>query len=559
MPVFPFDNTKFLALTHMLDVLGRKNTDELHTEWSLQGFNPEEAYQNLCSQCHGPYLQGDGPVSLWIYPIPKNLRNSVFMINYTKERVINSITNGVQGTPMPPWGEVARGKQGEHATPVLNKEQIQILSDWLFEGLGANNIQPESEIMKWEYTPEDFIKELKRIPLDNFKDEKTPKQGAMLQLYPRGDQYLAAIEPMPVKGNNLTVEDIFDVVPYKDSTVDKKAYYIKKIYYTPENLAAGEALFNLNCAVCHGKEGDGSGNRAGSMTDAKPRMLTNLNWLETRDDLRLLRSIKYGVPGTSMIAWGDFTNALQRMQLVMYIRSLTEDPLKNDQLQQAIYQAFFENQETLEQARTLVHEKLDKYQSDYDKHQIARTEKSLHVDMTEGEVFKEYQIESTLRSHVQSYSDIDDSLLNLIDINKKEQQMYYMLGNRIITTLPEDKLFTDYLKMIALNENRFSLKDNVLTVNVLDVKKFNQLFDSIHLQVKKKMSDLIAQKEKMVKESTSSETPKELSELSSQISAVEKIKDDLIALDGQTKRQLAQEKQIVDQFNIQMKELGKKE
>ena len=29
MPVFPFDNTKFLALTHMLDVVGKKNRDEI--------------------------------------------------------------------------------------------------------------------------------------------------------------------------------------------------------------------------------------------------------------------------------------------------------------------------------------------------------------------------------------------------------------------------------------------------------------------------------------------------------------------------------------------------
>ena len=42
------------------------------------------------------------------------------------------------------------------------------------------------------------------------------------------------------------------------------------------------------------------------MQDAKPRMLTNLDWENSRDDLRLLRSIKYGVPGTAMVPWGDF-------------------------------------------------------------------------------------------------------------------------------------------------------------------------------------------------------------------------------------------------------------
>jgi hypothetical protein len=75
--------------------------------------------------------------------------------------------------------------------------------------------------------------------------------------------------------------------------------------------------------VCHGNEGDGSGTRGSTMQEAKPRMLTNLDWLRSHDDLRILRSIKYGVPGTSMTPWGDLTNSLQRLQLVMFIRSLT--------------------------------------------------------------------------------------------------------------------------------------------------------------------------------------------------------------------------------------------
>ena len=64
------------------------------------------------------------------------------------------------------------------------------------------------------------------------------------------------------------------------------------------------------------------------MKDAKPRMLTNREWLSSKDDLDLLRSIKYGVPGTAMTPWGDQTDPLQRLQLVIFIRSLTELPEK---------------------------------------------------------------------------------------------------------------------------------------------------------------------------------------------------------------------------------------
>ena len=63
MPVFPFDDTKFRALIHMLDVLGQRNRDQIHEVWDKRGFNPELAVQIHCTQCHGPYLQGNGPVA----------------------------------------------------------------------------------------------------------------------------------------------------------------------------------------------------------------------------------------------------------------------------------------------------------------------------------------------------------------------------------------------------------------------------------------------------------------------------------------------------------------
>lgn len=122
MPAFPFDKTKFYALTHMLDVLAIRNRNEVRAIWDNFGFDPAQAAQFHCAQCHGELLNGDGPISEWIYPIPKNLRNADFLRNLTKERVIQSIAHGVQGTPMPPWGEVAMDKSMANSIPVLKKK-----------------------------------------------------------------------------------------------------------------------------------------------------------------------------------------------------------------------------------------------------------------------------------------------------------------------------------------------------------------------------------------------------------------------------------------------------
>lgn len=285
MPVFPFDDTKFLALTETLDKLARANVAEEKKE----PFNPETAYMTHCSQCHGDQRQGNGPVAEWLYPLPKNLRNADFMRNLGKERAINAITHGVKGTPMSPWGELGAGKSFKNDVPVFTSEEIHLLVDWLFSSLpGGTVIESEAGIPKWHYSAENVIQELKF--------------------------------------------DAFDAIPNGPSVApgipEKTAYYIKDKYYTQENIQAGEHFFILNCAACHGKEADGASVRAEAMTDAKPRMLINRDWISSQDDLKLLRSIKYGVPGTSMTPWGDFTSPMQRLQLVVFIRSLTKKESK---------------------------------------------------------------------------------------------------------------------------------------------------------------------------------------------------------------------------------------
>lgn len=280
MPVFPFDDSKFYALTYTLDQLAEKNRE-------IAPFEPAKAYQTYCAQCHGMNRQGDGPVSEWIYPIPKNLMRAEFLRSLTKEQAIQSITHGVKGTPMPPWGEVGEGKDTQ---PILTKEEIQQLVDWLFSNLPLQSVLPSAkQSPKWNYQADDVMKELQ------------------------------------AEGGNLIAFD---------------HGYIKQEYYTPENIQAGKQFFIENCAPCHGKEGDGSGLRASAMADAKPRMLTNLDWISSKDDLSLLRSIKYGVPGTAMTPWGDLTSVEQRMQLVMFIRSLSKEAKQRRELTDALYKTF---------------------------------------------------------------------------------------------------------------------------------------------------------------------------------------------------------------------------
>jgi len=360
MPTFPFDDTKFYSLTYMLDKLGILNRNRIQEVWNKHGFDPSEVYELLCAQCHGMGFLGKGPVAQWIYPIPKNLKDAEFLRNLTKEEVIHSITHGVPGTPMPPWGEAASDKPADiqklsKTKPVLSEQEIHYLVEWLYSGLaGGEVIKSSKDVPKWKYEPKDVLEELKKEGGKLLPDQ-APKKSVKdkLSFLPTGKGYYASLKPVPaVENSQNEVAEVFDVVPNREENApDPYSYYIKKRYYTPENLKQGGNFFLINCATCHGADADGSGIRGEIMDTAKPRMLTNLDWIQSRDDLRLLRSIKFGVPGTAMTPWGDLTSSLQRMQLVMYIRSLTEEQEKRHRLTKALYESFDVSILTIQKSR----------------------------------------------------------------------------------------------------------------------------------------------------------------------------------------------------------------
>lgn len=473
MPIFPFDESKFRALTFMLDSLAKHNREQLREIWDKRGFNPELAVQIHCAQCHGEFLQGNGPVAEWIYPIPKNLRNATFLRNLTKTQAAQSIIHGVMGTPMPPWGEIAVDKQQENKLPVLTREEVEQIVDWIFSQVQEEKASDTpSDLLKWHYTPEDLIQELKNEGdfrrLKPKKEAKQQEQHSFLREFldcAKEKKYLASLTPAVVNDQEHEELEIFDIVPNPIPGAEKKAYYIKKNYYTKENLSAGEQFFNLNCAICHGKQGDGAGLRAEAMYDAKPRMLTNLDWLETRDDLRLLRSIKYGVPGTAMTAWGDLTTALQRMQLVMYIRSLSSDQQRRQELNKVLYQTFTTMSWQIEKAHIIEYEGLQAIGKE--QQLLRQTLEDISSKIENGqkvstETASLYEKQMQLLEKSTAKQKVHQQFETLLQLVKQEANLYKVLGESLIINEDLAPLFPSYLKLIQLNKERYLFENDKL-------------------------------------------------------------------------------------------------
>lgn len=410
MPAFPFDTTKFLALTKMLDQLGKQNRERLHRLWDEGGFDPKSAYQMLCAQCHGIERTGDGAIAEWIYPIPKNLQNPEFLRNLTKEKALRSIVYGVAGTPMAPWG-VGKEKD-ESPDAVLRPAEAKRLVDWLFASLPGQELIPEKEgVPKWNYNAEDAVKEL---------------------------------------GKHQGVSAIFKQEPPGPGQT-RNQYFLRQELYTPEAVAAGENFFLMNCAVCHGPEASGMGLRSGVMLDAKPRALTNLDWLDAHDDLRLLQSIKYGVPGTSMTPWGDTTNGVQRIQLVMFIRSLSDENKKRRSLEETIYKAFSMAILALEQKKGEVEQGQEARSLKI--RELQETRELLESELEAGEstaaplqqVYAQEVEEKRQRQLVRERSfKIDQTIASLAE----QRKLWENLGKAFLFASPSQNEWENYLSMV---------------------------------------------------------------------------------------------------------------
>lgn len=567
MPVFPFDETKFTALTYMLDILGRRNTEAVHALWQINGFNPAEAYRIHCSQCHGiSERREEAPVLPWIYPIPKNLRNSTFLQNLTRPRIIESILHGVKGTPMPPWGETPSDKPFTNDVPVLKPDQIIQLVDWLFRNLPSSNGEDSNkpDIMKWKYDPEDVLQDLQREG-DTLQQRKpsAPPPSPLSGLLPNGAGYLAALHNPTIlieDSASLTNSgDLFDTIvnPLQEG-VDKTGYYIKKQFYTPANLDAGRRLFLENCSICHGAEGGGDGARAGEMSDAKPRMFTNFNWLRTRDDLRLLRSIKYGVPGTSMTPWGDLTSTLQRLQMVMYIRHLSSAVAWKDQLEESLYSGFDATSQEVRLARIAHYPAIEATKV---AHQQALQERKRLNTLALGDATQTsaavsaYESEITLLAQFKKQEEIDRLFQELIDKLHEERFLYERQGKALLNARVDPEVFADYLRLVELNRGRFHNENGQLTMGTPDAHdKAEALLMQIAGILKGKTNLLQKQTETVKGQLASPAQREELNDLSAEIKGLQKLQNELTTLVADSARLQEQQRQIYLKLQEQLGE-----
>ena len=95
---------------------------------------------------------------------------------------------------------------------------------------------------------------------------------------------------------------------------------------------AGEKTYKTNCALCHGKKGDGKGIMARSMQPPLPTDFTDIKAMKKRSDWRLYNILREGGGkfklSQQMAAYKNVFNDQQVHNLITYIKTFAEDKKK---------------------------------------------------------------------------------------------------------------------------------------------------------------------------------------------------------------------------------------
>ncbi len=90
-------------------------------------------------------------------------------------------------------------------------------------------------------------------------------------------------------------------------------------------MSEGVALFQSNCASCHGEHADGHGPAATGLTPP-PADFRGTDVLARHSDAYLFYRVTEGKPGTAMPSFRGALAARERWAVVAYLRSLATPP-----------------------------------------------------------------------------------------------------------------------------------------------------------------------------------------------------------------------------------------
>lgn len=231
-----------------------------------------EIYSRNCAVCHGD----KGNTAIWarsgLNPAPKDFTSEEARKTLTRDRMIDSVTNGRPGTGMMSF------------TTKLNKQEIEQVVDYIQQAFMSSATAP-SGLPQGPYANQPVI------PQDRAHagvgQNRDPHAGLTQQRDPHAGPHQGGMPAMASR--TMPVIDADMSLPFPNGLEG--------------DPIEGRKFFMGNCFTCHGVTGEGDGPRA-SFNIPRPRNFTSEESRRTLNRVRLHKGITDGKVGTVMPAWG---------------------------------------------------------------------------------------------------------------------------------------------------------------------------------------------------------------------------------------------------------------
>ena len=314
--------------------------------WADTDPSSAHLYKKYCSVCHGKVGDGKSAASRGMVPSPANFTSPEVMATLSRERMLQSVTEGRPKTAMVAWKELLKPQEIEGIVDYIrNTLMLSSRSEDASPGrkLFAKNCSvchgDKGDVAVWAQGG--LVPPPRNFTTDNARWELTRKRMIFSVSYGRPET------AMPSWSGRLSPEDIEAVVSYirksfmfpdgeEETPSQADSHTGKKkgahdhsnhdasdmLLPIPNGLVGdaewGKKFYKDQCATCHGEKGDGKGPRS-SFIYPKPRNFLHPSSQNKFNRPHLFDVIAKGVRGSEMPAWDKVLNNQEIANLAEYI------------------------------------------------------------------------------------------------------------------------------------------------------------------------------------------------------------------------------------------------
>lgn len=334
----------------------------------------KELYVDRCLTCHGCSGNGLGSYAGTLIVTPADFKQEPFK-NMTDDQWFWHVSEGVQGTVMPPWKEsmteterweVIRYIQQIFSRPVMRDpaegdppasyaslvnpvdQTVEILEEGktIFirecmvchgdagtgNGPYANNIQPSppdfsdgsyGTLADPSYTDADYFWRISEgLPwsaMPSWKLRYSEEDRWKVVYYIRVN-FTQTLERPSITANQVYPDIYLTQTMPSDATSEEIVDGSMSVVYplTP-SFSNGQLVYLQNCAHCHGLSGQGDG-WDGQYLDVPPANFTDPNMAGMTDGDYYAR-VSFGIQNSAMPTWGEFLPQSERWDVIKYIQT----------------------------------------------------------------------------------------------------------------------------------------------------------------------------------------------------------------------------------------------